>query len=462
MNYLIFGTGEYYQRYKKWIRKEDILALLDNAPEKQGKEIDGIRVISPEEGSALPFDAVIIMSFYIKAMKQQLLKVGVAEEKIFHFYDLRKLTDPAKQQKEILYDGLNEAQLKELAGKRIALLSTDLAFGGTAIALFHLAKALQKNGYPVIFASMIDGPLRETLRQCGIPVIVDSNLQLATMKETAWLAGFRMVVCNAINYYLFLSERNTEIPVIWWLHDSEFFYDGVDRDILRGIVRDNLKVFAVGPVPAKAIHAIDPDVSVRTFLYGIEDTAGEDPVQKEKDAPLCFVTIGAVEERKGQDILIRAIGLLKKEIRKKALFYIVGKNTSLMAGLIAEAAKEFPEVILTGAVDRRKIDEILRCADVMICPSREDPMPTVAAEAMMYRVPCILSDAAGTAAYITEKENGILFASEDVEELSEKVAWCVNNRDLLGVMGERAREIYESRFSMQVFEKKLLEIVDEV
>ena len=300
MNYLIFGTGEYYQRYKKWIRKEDILALLDNAPEKQGKEIDGIRVISPEEGSTLPFDSVIIMSFYIKAMKQQLLEAGVAEEKIFHFYDLRKLTDPAKQQKEILYDGLNEAQLKELAGKRIALLSTDLALGGTAIALFHLAKALQKNGYPVIFASMTDGPLRETLRQCGIPVIVDSNLQLATMKETAWLAGFRMVVCNAINYYLFLSERNTEIPAIWWLHDSEFFYDGVDKAILSKIAPDNLKILSVGPVAESALHKAAPDLPVGQLLYGIEDTAGSAFRKTERGSKLRFVTIGCVEERKGR------------------------------------------------------------------------------------------------------------------------------------------------------------------
>lgn len=34
---------------------------------------------------------------------------------------------------------------------------------------------------------------------------------------------------------------------------------------------------------------------------------------------------------------------------------------------------------------------------------REDPMPTVVAEAMFYGVPCIVSDAVGTAEYITEK-----------------------------------------------------------
>lgn len=60
MRYLLFGTGEYYERYKKWIEGEDIIALLDNSLDKQGTVIDGIWVISPEEAVKLSFDAVVI------------------------------------------------------------------------------------------------------------------------------------------------------------------------------------------------------------------------------------------------------------------------------------------------------------------------------------------------------------------------------------------------------------------
>lgn len=92
----------------------------------------------------------------------------------------------------------------------------------------------EKKGEIPLFVSMIDGPLRENLTEEGIPVVIDPNLQLATMRETEWLSGAYMIVCNAINYYIFLSERDTDIPVIWWLHDSSFFMTGWTGRFLDG------------------------------------------------------------------------------------------------------------------------------------------------------------------------------------------------------------------------------------
>lgn len=458
MKFLVFGTGEYYERFKKWIANQEIVALLDNSSEKQHTVIDNVEVLSPREGIKRDFDVIIIMSFYIKAMKKQLMELGVPEEKIYHFYDLCKLISLKENRQQIRYYGITEQELLGNAGETIGLLSTDLALGGTAIALFHMAKALMRLGYSVVFASMMDGPLRKRIEELGIPVVIDANLQLATMRETVWLAGFRLIVCNAINYYIFLSERDVKIPVLWWLHDSAFFYDGVDREVMRKISGENLKVLSVGPVPEKALHQVLPEMPVEQFLYGLDDAAGG-AVRKLPHEKVCFVTIGFIEERKGQDILLQAVRLLEKEIRRRTVFYLIGGNTSLLAARIREEAEQMPEIILTGPVDREEIDEMLRNADVMACPSREDPMPTVAAEAMSYGVPCIVSDAAGTAEYIVEEENGLLFESENAEALAEKIRWCVEHLSSLGQMGKGARRTYERIFSMDVFEKNLMEIV---
>ena len=409
MRFLVFGTGEYYQRYKKWIAKEEVVALLDNSPGKQHTIVDGKEVLSPQEGVRREFDAVIVMSFYIKAMKEQLRSLGVAEEKIYHFYDLRRLIDLDKSRQSVQLYGISEQELENRAERSIVLLSTDLALGGTAIALFQLTKALKKTGHQIVFASMMDGPLRGQLEEMGIPVVIDPNLQLATMRETEWLSGFRFIVCNAVNYYIFLSERDLRIPMVWWLHDSSFFYDGVDKEILRKISGENLTVLSVGPIPEKAIHAIAPELPVGQLLYGVEDSVESgDYLQKlkaeKKDAQgnIYFVTIGHIEERKGQDILLQAVSLLKKEERRKAVFYLVGQNTSLLAERVKAEAVRIPEIVITDPVDRDGIETVLDRADVMICPSREDPMPTVAAEAMMHSVPCILSDATGTGTACTD------------------------------------------------------------
>lgn len=461
MKLLVFGTGEYYERFKKWIAHEEIVALLDNSPAKHHTIIDDVEVLAPSEGITRDFDAIIIMSFYIKAMKSQLMELGVSETRIYHFYDLRKLIRLEDNQQQIQYYGITEQELLKNAGKTIGLLSTDLALGGTAIALFHMAKVIKKLGYSVVFASMMDGPLRERIEELDIPVVVDANLQLTTMRETAWLAEFKLIICNAINYYIFLSERVLSIPMIWWLHDSAFFYDGVDREVLRSISRENLRVLSVGPVPENAFHQVFPEMPVGQLLYGVEDMAGGTvpPPPHEK---VCFVTIGFIEERKGQDILLQAINLLQNETREQAVFYLIGQNTSLLAEKIREEAKHIPEIIMTGPVGREEIDKMLRDADVMICPSREDPMPTVAAEAMSYGVPCIVSNVTGTAEYIREKENGLIFESEDAEMLAHKIRWCIENRGRMEQMGISARQVYKWCFSMSVFEKAVDQIVRDI
>lgn len=465
MKFLLFGTGDYYERYKKWFSSEDVLALLDNSSKKQNTTIDGIRVLSPEEGIKLPFDAIVILSFYVKAMKRQLLELGISENKIYHFYDLHQLIYGKELKKTIQYFG-NAQELVETDNhmeKKILLLSQDMTLGGPAIALLHAAEILVKHGYKVVYASMIDGPLREKLLSCDIPVIVDVNLQIETMKDADWISSFSLIICNTINFHVFLSERNVNTPVIWWLHDSEFFYDGINPLILKNINKINLKVCSVGPVPKNAIRKWIPDMPIDSLLYGVTDVAENTKrAQAGCRHRISFVTIGYIEERKGQDILIQAIRALPTEVREKAIFYLVGQDSSIMAQRLRTEIEQMPEIVMTGPVDREKINNILDNADMMICPSREDPMPTVAAEAMMHSVPCIVSDVTGTTEYIQDGMDGFVFRSEDVQELADKIEWCIDHYDELCQMSVGARNIYEKYFSMETFEHNLMEIVRDV
>ena len=113
-------------------------------------------------------------------------------------------------------------------------------------------------------------------------------------------------------------------------------------------------------------------------------------------------------------------------------------------------------------VGREEINDILKNADVMVCPSREDPMPTVAAEAMMHSVPCIVSDATGTAECITDGINGYIFKSGDIQNLSDRLACCIGQKENLKRTGQKARKLYEKYFSMEVFEKELLRLLTAV
>lgn len=459
MKVLLFGTGEYYNRYKIWFAKEDIIALIDNSKEKQGQYIDNILVIPPEAVCQYEFDAIVILSFYVKAMKFQLIQLGIEESRIYHFFDLHNLIYHQVKKRAIHY--YEPKDKNESENKKILLLSHDLTLGGPALALYHAAQILRKNGYQAVYGSMLDGPLRRTLTEEGIPIIVDENLMIETMKEAEWTNGYSLIICNTMNYHVFLSERGQNVPVVWWLHDALFFYDGIRQEVMEKISQDNMQIWSVGPIPKKAVQTFRPDLQIEDLLYGVADQADRKN-KVNSDSVIRFITIGYIEHRKGQDILLEAIKGLEDEFRKKAEFIFVGQNTSLMAQNLIEASGNIPEIVITGLVDREEIDTLLDRSDVLVCPSREDPMPTVAAEAMMHGLPCLISDTTGTVQYIGDGIDSIVFQSGNAEQLREMLRRCIRGSYNLKEMGRNARGVYEKYFSMQAFENRLMELVEDL
>src|SRR5574344_2448720 len=82
MQLLIFGTGPYYQRYKRWCEKTEVVGLLDNDSGKCGV-IDGIQVMLPKDGINKTYDKIFILSAFWKEMKEQLKDLGVNAAKIY-------------------------------------------------------------------------------------------------------------------------------------------------------------------------------------------------------------------------------------------------------------------------------------------------------------------------------------------------------------------------------------------
>lgn len=463
MKFLLFGTGDYYNRYRIWFDRKDIAALIDNAEEKQGQYIDGIRVIPPKDISRYEYDAVVILSFYVQTMKTQLIALGVEESRIYHFFDLHNLIYHPGIRRKITCYGLQDCS----ESVKFLLLSNDLTLGGPALALYHAAQVLIKRGYQVVYGSMQDGPLRKILAGEGIPVIVDENLMIQTMDEAQWVRKYSLIICNTMNFHVFLSERDKRIPVAWWLHDALFFYDGVRQEVMDKLTQDNMAVWSVGPIPERAVKAFRPDFYVEDLIYGVTDQMEEESRIREDHIDhidhtgnkIRFIIIGYIEQRKGQDILLEAIKRLEPDIRQKAEFIFVGQNTSLLAKDLIEAAGEISEITFTGPVDRSKINSLLGRADMLVCPSREDPMPTVAAEAMMHNVPCLVSDTTGTVKYIRDGIDGLIFQSENAGQLKEILERCIQGEFDLVQMGRNARNVYEEYFSMEAFENRLMELI---
>ena len=116
---------------------------------------------------------------------------------------------------------------------------------------------------------------------------------------------------------------------------------------------------------------------------------------------------------------------------------------------------------MLGLLTREEIYGIFPHIDVVVCASREDSLPIVMTEGMMFGKVCITTDATGTADFIRDGENGFVVPAGDDQALKEKMEWILYHRDRLADIGRNARKTYEQYFSMDVFganlEKALLE-----
>ena len=138
----------------------------------------------------------------------------------------------------------------------------------------------------------------------------------------------------------------------------------------------------MGPVPAKAIGEFLPDMECEELLYGVGDTrygyegdienkcAGNKLIgnknvensgmeygntEYNKNRKIRLITIGFLEDIKGQDVLVEAVKQLPNAVRTQCEFTIVGHDKTLFGEKIHKESEEFPEIIFTGSVSRKKI-----------------------------------------------------------------------------------------------------------
>lgn len=463
MKIILFGSGDYYNKYKGWFNKSDILGILDNNQQKQGTVIDGIRVYAPREGVRLSYDKICILSVYYETIRAQLMNLGVSEKDIVSCMELYKYPEMAKERQDCFIFDKNGARVSCINNKAkdILMMSHDLDFNGATLAFYYIACILVKNGYQVWLATWTDGVVRQLLEKQGIGVIVDPNLQIEISRNINWMAEFCYVLCNTLLYSTLLSDRKESVRFIWWLHEPELFYQSIDKELTKRIRSDNLKAYAVGPVALTAFHNMFPFIDVRELLYGIPDVS-EEYEQGSKNEKIEFVTIGNVQEYKGQDILIDSVGIIGREYREKIHVRIIGGKESLFFNEIKQKAEKFPDVIeFVPPLERSDVYKAYCDSDVFICTSRQDCMPVVVAESMMFSLPCIVSDSTGIAPYVKKSGGGLLFRCGDSMELADKIQWCVEHREDLQRMGKLARREYERSFSMRIFEVNILKAIHE-
>ena len=80
-------------------------------------------------------------------------------------------------------------------------------------------------------------------------------------------------------------------------------------------------------------------------------------------------------------------------------------------------------------------------------------------EAMEHGLPCISTIEGGIPGIVDDGKTGFLVPKHDVAALADKIQLLLNDSVLRSNMGKVGREKFEKEFTLEVFEKKMVEIL---
>lgn len=169
--------------------------------------------------------------------------------------------------------------------------------------------------------------------------------------------------------------------------------------------------------------------NVTTVFNGIDIDAIGRRGDEDHHSPLRIVQVGRLDkDNKGQDILIKAVSLLKARGNDDIAVDFIGTGVSLqeLQTLAAKCGVE-SQIRFLGLRDRNYIYAHLKDYDLMCHPSRHEGFGLTVAEAMAARVPVAVSVGDGPFEIIGQGLFGRGFATEDAEACADAIAEIYDN-----------------------------------
>ena len=208
----------------------------------------------------------------------------------------------------------------------------------------------------------------------------------------------------------------------------------------------------------KAIeYGMNPDRTI-VFPWGVDLEHFKPPtVHRPPSTELILFCNRSWEPRYGVDLLARAFLLAAKSKPNLRLNLLAGGSQENLIREILKKGGVIDQVEFKGYIPQKDLPRYYNEADIYISPSHVDGSSVSLMEAMGCGLPCLISDIPANKEWVTEGENGWLFADGDADALAAKILRAAEMRDTLNEIGARARLIAEQRADWTKNFQKLLE-----
>lgn len=275
---------------------------------------------------------------------------------------------------------------------------------------------------------------------------------------------YDVVYCQGFTGLAFIKARQAgqlQVPVVTHLHGYEMFQTppSLKARLTRGPLRAMARQAALGSdgVMNLGRHITDilkriglPDGRILECPSAIGSDWLADPPQLTLQDPRVFMFIGRDERRKGIQEINAALRRLIQSGTQGWRFHFVGPMKE--QGRVLD-----PRVVYHGTVrGEDNIKALLRKADVLLCPSWSEGMPTVIMEAMACGTAVIATDVGASGRLVDG--TGWLLQCPDPRAIAEAMQEAVTMpaQELLALKRRSVQHIAENFTWERVVEHKLL------
>ena len=211
------------------------------------------------------------------------------------------------------------------------------------------------------------------------------------------------------------------------------------------------------PAARERLHVVHCGVDLPTI-----------PFRSDGREPGLIMTVGRFDPIKGFDVLVDALGELKRQGRAVRCKIVgEGKLEPQMRAAIARHGLE-GSVELTGVMPSAKVREALYAASIFVLPSvvtdtgDRDGIPVSLMEAMAAGTPSVSTRVSGIPELIDDGDNGLLVPEKNPSALAAALARLLDDPALGQRMAVAARAKVEREFDAAVEGRKVLELFTHV
>ncbi len=344
--------------------------------------------------------------------------------------------------------------------RKCLLISHEASLSGAPVVLLNVAKILCTLGWTPIILSPYRGPLFSEARQNKITMLRCHWRNIVRCAQFGAKRYDLIIVNTSVNGYVVNGLQDFDYcPVLWWIHESAAVYSDACIRQLPVEVKGHIKICAGGDYAKSQLRRFRPNYNIQTLLYptlDLKKIISEEAVECSKKINL--YCIGTIEERKGQDLLVRAIKQLPQDVLNECCFTFIGRIGSPEIYSTVKSLVSCKGVACEsmGTVPLKDLYKQYQKMDVLICPSRDDPMPVVVADALSLGKIVVCSSNTGCASILTANNAGIVFQNNSVTDLTNSIIEAiriVKQKRLRSIYSARARSAYKDNFSEDSFLK---------